>query len=971
MPEHNQEQDSWYTESSLLEDIGEIRIGGVLTDDLVNSLIHEIETLRRRYLYQQILIKIQSPGGSVPSLDFLINKMDTSFRDIKIETEAMASVASGAAILLSLGETAKASAESSLHYHKSRTFDHGNGALTASSHRTIADGLEKTDKNLLKILVNRACLRKIDLWKKYIDQNWVLISKSIESPHFHLKESRLCSQLFGISRTISTLTIESLIYMEHDYANTQCVFKHWEILNFAIKKLESKLAITSPQNRNYKNITQVTKFLKGMIDNAIRKEAAKQINASEVSTEVVEGNSYDTDVSRIDRDCMTFPIIEELRFTDFVMCLLDTEGSRFREIIELVIERLLEMDRPIPPAVAKALGLIDEIGVDKYPLRARKRGLRLMDALGPNEEVIVGDLPIDEWKDSLKGGLSYEQLCRHVFIMGETGSGKTKSAVMPLLASIMKKCQSNIEPRVSCLVVVDPKKELWQQFANIESESVEIKNIHTRERLDFRLNLMAFEPIYNVHIGITNREQEHFIELADAILKRTATLVPTSPQGAVYGFRPSAKDPHWDEVGTKFARSFLIATLILYDLFYHLTAGHIDQDNDKEGSSHVINFTELSATVKDKLERFKNHLSDSNADINWEGIYTPEASDDKKARVETVFSEILDMLWDNYASGKNILRSATNFMDKATLYREEIGGELYPHIVGNIFKIVSLSNEYLSDSYTKKYDIASMLTSQVHASQDQINSYAGQAQASGINNEYSSVKSVGKRCFSAFEDKESRNSVLFGVESSIQFPNDFTKFGDLIDFQNVVKPIDSSQKTIVYLVTPELNDKGNLVTRALKEQFFKAVLSDEKREDPSRSLEEKGLVGYVADEFQRFITQDRYSGEQSYLDTCRSFGGFCILATQAVSSLKHNLLEGSDSASVVAALEVLVGNTGTKIAFRSSTFENSQLVSHWIGDEVLKWRPLASLKPGECYMIVPDGNRYRTQFSAYKISARN
>lgn len=42
------------------------------------------------------------------------------------------------------------------------------------------------------------------------------------------------------------------------------------------------------------------------------------------------------------------------------------------------------------------------------------------------------------------------------------------------------------------------------------------------------------------------------------------------------------------------------------------------------------------------------------------------------------------------------------------------------------------------------------------------------------------------------------------------------------------------------------------------------------------------LVGYVADECHGFATADEVHDEQSFLDTCRSFGTFCVLACQSV-----------------------------------------------------------------------------------------
>ena len=97
---------------------------------------------------------------------------------------------------------------------------------------------------------------------------------------------------------------------------------------------------------------------------------------------------------------------------------------------------------------------------------------------------------------------------------------------------------------------------------------------------------------------------------------------------------------------------------------------------------------------------------------------------------------------------------------------------------------------------------------------------------------------------------------------------------------------------------------GHLAARALKAAFFEAVLDSPRRPtDGTRSL-------LVADEFHRFVTADPWHGEQSFLDTCRSFGANCVLACQGVSSLR--LLE-SVSPDVGGARLTAVGNATRQV----------------------------------------------------------
>ena len=79
------------------------------------------------------------------------------------------------------------------------------------------------------------------------------------------------------------------------------------------------------------------------------------------------------------------------------------------------------------------------------------------------------------------------------------------------------------------------------------------------------------------------------------------------------------------------------------------------------------------------------------------------------------------------------------------------------------------------------------------------------------------------------------------------------------------------------------------------------------------------LVAYVADECHRFVTSGLVHGEQSFLDTCQSFGAFCVLACQSVASLRQALAEANGfSDSTEPAIEIILANSGNELFFRST-----------------------------------------------------
>ena len=136
------------------------------------------------------------------------------------------------------------------------------------------------------------------------------------------------------------------------------------------------------------------------------------------------------------------------------------------------------------------------------------------------------------------------------------------------------------------------------------------------------------------------------------------------------------------------------------------------------------------------------------------------------------------------------------------------------------------------------------------------------------------------------------------------------------------------------------------------------------------------LAGYVADEFQRFITADPVHGEQSYLDVCRSFGAFAVLACQSVASLRYALceLEG-DPDKRNSAIDIICNNTATKLFFRTTdeeTARRARTVSPILSDgrTLIDSRPLSSLRPGECYASFPDGRFERIRIGPYAQAHR-
>ena len=208
-----------------------------------------------------------------------------------------------------------------------------------------------------------------------------------------------------------------------------------------------------------------------------------------------------------------------------------------------------------------------------------------------------------------------------------------------------------------------------------------------------------------------------------------------------------------------------------------------------------------------------------------------------------------------------------------------------------------------------------------------------------------------------------------GAESRTESGEDVAETptpGRFLDFRESVSRREGAGT--VYVYQPSRHKHDELIAKACKSLFFEAVLDDEARRAPDPDMP---LAGYIADEFQRFVTADALHGEQSFLDVCRSFGAFAVLACQSVASLRYALCElEADSEKRNSAIDIICNNTATKMFFRSTDEETvrrvrtvSPLVSG--GHSVIDIRPLSTLKAGECYASFPDGRFERVQIEEY------
>ncbi len=135
---------------------------------------------------------------------------------------------------------------------------------------------------------------------------------------------------------------------------------------------------------------------------------------------------------------------------------------------------------------------------------------------------------------------------------------------------------------------------------------------------------------------------------------------------------------------------------------------------------------------------------------------------------------------------------------------------------------------------------------------------------------------------------------------------------------------------------------------------------------------------YIADEFQRFITSDGISGEQTFLDVARAYKFGAIFATQSYQAL-YDALSRFEISGKETSVDVLLQIIATKIFFRSTdpkitaylldAYPSCPAVFDY--PHIIKVRPPSTLEVGEMYYLLPKVEGIKKNYGRAKISLKN
>lgn len=499
-----------------------------------------------------------------------------------------------------------------------------------------------------------------------------------------------------------------------------------------------------------------------------------------------------------------------------------------------------------------------------------------------------------EWEQIRMGSITNDELFRHFLFLGETGSGKTTSGTKPLCRLAFSP-SSPLAGGPSAGLVVDPKGELGEYLATLDKEK---SDRFIRLRLKDRgVTFWQFE-----NEAIDGRDGNSIVN--------DIFVFSESYQGQLN----ERRDAFWIESSRRLAASLVAIDLALY------------RHRNKRGAENIRDFWRRFFGLIDRLNSADRRQFEE----------SPLGDIVTALKNRSLASEAIDSLLlqpgeepkehpMGYQRG-NYLSHIYQTVAASFLYGERgiklAGGELDGYGFWSFF--CNFVEAYLQEGESP-FD--QRQTTYFRSLPDMSDSTYTSIVAT-LNcflQEFTSEEFVGKISINPFEPPENQLSVLDAIENG---------------------------KVVVY--TPESQSSvANCVGKVLKRTFFKALLVPERLNNPHARP-----FFYICDEFQRFITHDPESGEQSFLDRCRAYRVCCALATQSLAALHYVYpdLRGEH------AINVLVTNTGTKMFFRTTDPETAATL-RWLIPEptkpgrphLISFRPPSTLLTGECYYALVNG----------------
>ena len=477
-------------------------------------------------------------------------------------------------------------------------------------------------------------------------------------------------------------------------------------------------------------------------------------------------------------------------------------------------------------------------------------------------------------------------LTRHVLALGETGSGKTVSVVLPVLAALARAP----EGRLGGALVIDPKRDLAPLLERIAPKRLEHISAET-----VALNVMA-PARWSLDADLA---AGRWTSAANRVLLRVVSFLPSSPLKVLGPHRVTSPNAEF------FAQEGAALLRDVVGVILMLTAPGAPAPHEWVDADDVASLRWACALAERADSHGGAHGPNVLALAAWAlaGALAPPVPEDADATpwlFRSLATHAMTVWGDTPGEGRDLLQRVCEY-------------------------------------------------------------WRAQAQ---VPRQYAGVLGTARTACAELASTRLARTLFFGCEPGWRHAKRHT-----VDFARLASP-EGDGRLVLY--QPRRDGLDALVAMALKACFFEAVLADPARVGGGHRLP---LVAYVADEFHRYVTSDIVHGEQSFLDTCRSLGALCVLATQSTRSVAHALsLGGAGRDTNEAALDILLTNTATKFVFRSTDIDTAARLEALCPRRpgfapASAVRPLSVLAPGECYAVLADGRFERVQLTPARLDA--
>lgn len=562
------------------------------------------------------------------------------------------------------------------------------------------------------------------------------------------------------------------------------------------------------------------------------------------------------------------------------------------------------------------------------------------------------DFTVPEYTKLGCESLSPAEMSRHFLIVGETGSGKTKSGILPLLRAAAR--YENGSPLAPAALIIDPKREILdhvrQVFEHDAGRFMVFDTCQPKAKIHFFEGLgeekMTADAITKSILGLSKYVMAESRSVQNAFWLQQARLLFSALVGIdLHVFRESRGEFGSTRLGRFWADVAQNIGAALASKMQKKSTVEAYQKAWKQLSSAMETFERLP-DLPCSMEATRRKIL-----VLW---WEVEMSGDEKSRV-AAYNQLQEILLDSAEKSTGQMQIALTKGYSACARISELNLKMADSSgPGGLAKGLV----YDPEAYLLCHKNLITLASQA-MTEDQENgvlrAFLETADAYGV-----------PQTESAF------------IRSLVNLArNTFTSVAAV--FMNVLEELTRSELMVALSLNPleapqnaldirEIREAGRwlvfasrkqspsleTVGRALKAKFFEATFRRS-----ATSIDRPFF--YFCDEFHRFITSDQESGEQNFLDRCRAYRGICVLATQSVASLRHALGDAfSDPTG--AALDVMINNCGNKMFFRNTDLPTVGLLQNLIPGpqipgrpHVVEARPPSTLSPGECYFMLSRG----------------